>query len=102
MFLITDIGVLRVAERTKLLSVFNVNKCPQVTYESLQVLLKKNPNLTTFHASCTMISDVGLSLLSTGMSVAMTSVDISFCAEITDFGIANLVETCPNVIKCSD
>eukprot|EP01037_Dinobryon_pediforme_P023976 gene23976-25597_t len=44
-----------------------------------------------------MISDVGLSLLSTGMSVAMTSVDISFCAEITDFGIANLVETCPNI-----
>jgi len=96
--LITDVGVGRIAERTKFLNVFNVNKCPLVSQESLQLVLKKNPALTTFHVSYTRITDDGLTLLTSSMSSsAMTSVDISFCSEVADFGVVSLAESCINL-----
>lgn len=106
--------VLRVAERSKLLTVFNVNKCARVTYESLVVLARKNPHLSTLHASCTMISDRGLTLLAAALipsgggsssssssaaafNSSMTSVDLSFCGEVSDSGVTSLAEACPKL-----
>jgi hypothetical protein len=96
--LLTDAGVHRIAERTKSLQVFNVNRCPQVSQDSLLAVLRRNRAITTFHVSCTRVNDDGLTLFSTAFSPnALTSLDVSFCPEIADFGLVSLAETCANL-----
>jgi hypothetical protein len=92
---ISDDSLGHIAKTCKRLSVINVNKCPNITYESLALLCQNNTQLTTFHASGTHINDEGLTRIASCMSPqAMTSIDISFCSDVSDYGVIALAEQC--------
>lgn len=76
----------------------NLNHCPLVDEDLLFILAQYNTALRALFVSGTHISDDGLSLLATKLSKkSFTSLDISFCRLITDFGLTSIAETCTNL-----
>ncbi len=95
---ITDAGLFPIATQCRKLKLLNVNNCPEVTHHILQVFAKNNGWLETLCAAGTYITDEGLSLISVVLSKKnMTSLDISFCRDVTDFGLITLSEICCNL-----
>lgn len=96
--LITDQGLEAIGTACHRLKILNVSKCPQISYESLAKITPLNRRLNTLAASATLISDAGLSHICGGFTAKeMTSLDVSFCREITDFSIITLADQCPNL-----
>lgn len=95
---ISDNGLDVIGQLTSHLTIFNVNNCPNVTHNILMLFAKKNKLLTTLHAASCYITDDGMSELCNYLSAkSLTSLDISFCREITDYSILTLAQCCPSL-----
>jgi hypothetical protein len=96
---ITDDGLIPLAAITRCMKLLNLSNCPQVSSESVFAFAKSNKRMHTLKvAAMTSLTDEGLSSLCLHMSPDfMTNVDISFCRDITDFGLATLSEVCPKL-----
>jgi hypothetical protein len=92
------IGLKLVFRECRRLKVVCVNNCTQITGASLEILTSNNKLLSTFSASAIHLTDKSFTLISSTFSKHnMTSVDISFCRDITDQAILNLAQNCPNL-----
>lgn len=95
---ITDEGLKKVAANTGCLKVLNVNHCSQLTSDVLVAFAKVNKRMHTLKLSTLQIDDAGLNDVCLNLSADfMTNVDLSFCREITDFGLITLSEVCPKL-----
>lgn len=95
---LTNAGLLEFVQSCQYLKLFNINNCGNITYELVYIVANTNTRLATLNISSTQISDDGLSQLATVVSKKhLTSLDLSFCRDITDFGIICLSESCPNL-----
>lgn len=95
---ISDEGLAALFKACQRLQAISVNNCPQLTYEVLHVGALHNKRLSTLHASCTQITDGGLSLICSALSANhMKSLDLSMCRDISDFGAMSIAESCPNL-----
>ena len=96
---VTDEGLIAMGACCTRLQVLNVNQCGLLTHEAIVGIARNNRKLTTISASGTHLDDEGLSVLSNYLSSkSFTSLDISFCREISDFGINSLTQSCPSLI----
>ena len=95
---ISDEGLAVLFKSCQRLQGISVNNCPQLTYEVLHVGALHSRKLGTLHASCTQITDGGLSLICSALSSNhMRSLDLSMCRDISDFGIMSVADSCPNL-----
>ena len=96
---ITDDGLTTLGACCTRLQVLNVNNCGAIGHEAIVGVVRNNRKLTTIMASGTHLNDEGLSILCNYLSnKSFTSLDISFCREISDFGIVSLTQSCPSLI----
>lgn len=100
--LITDDGFRPIAEKCTLLQSVNVNKCPNISHETLVTLVRRNPHLNSLNIAGTRVGDEAFSLIcsamqDSGCGKAMVNVDISQCSDLTDLGVNCLAEVCPNL-----
>lgn len=96
--LISDEGLEGVIQKCRNLVVLNVNNCPNISCDSVQAIARKNSRLHTIHTSGIMITDNDLSVLASIVKgKTVTSIDISFCSSITDYGLISLSEACPMI-----
>lgn len=80
------------------LSVVNLNNCCNVTHDAIYAMVKCNRRLSSLGIAGTNITDDGLSLISTSLSPSLfTGLDVSFCKNVTDFGILSLAEYCTSL-----
>ena len=95
---ISNEGLDVLAQKCKHLRLLNVSNCGRLTHDVMVMFAKNNKRLSTLHASATRITDDGLSMLCTSLSGDfLLNVDLSFCRDITDFGIITLSQVCPNI-----
>lgn len=95
---LTDRALAKISKRCAALTVLNISGCPNITHEMLIEVLRKSTRVNTLLASGTYISDEGLATLANVLSAKhLTNLDISFCRDISDFGILSLVEKCTNI-----
>ena len=93
---ISDNGLEVIGKASHNLTIFNANNCPNVTHNMLILFARKNRRLTTMHAAACYITDEGMSELCTHLSPRhLTSLDVSFCREITDYSVLSLAQSCP-------
>lgn len=93
---ISDNGLECIGKASHNLTILNANNCPNVTHNMLILFAKKNKRLNSLHAATCYITDEGMSELCTNLSPRhMTSLDVSFCREITDYSILSLAQSCP-------
>ena len=95
---ISDNGLEDLGKASVMLTIFNVSNCPDVTHNMLILFAKRNKRLATLHASSTYITDEGMTELCTNLSPkCLTSLDISFCRDISDYAMLALSQACPNL-----
>lgn len=95
---ISDNCFTKIVQRCRNLTLFNVGGCPNITHLLLLEILRNNKKMNTLLVSATYITDEGLSLMTTSMSSKfLTSLDLSFCREISDSGILSLSEKCTSL-----
>ena len=95
---ITDNGVIPIVSSCNRLSVLNVNQCIQLSQNTLFYAAQSNKNLRTLHAAGVFINNEGLLSLCQLLSPdVFTSLDISFCREITDFSLIIVAKTFPKL-----
>lgn len=104
MALISDDGFRAIAEKCTNLQQVNVNKCPNITHETLAVLARRNPYLNTLAMAGTSVGDEAFSLIcsamqDSGCGKTMINMNISQCRELTDLGVTCMAEVCPNLQK---
>ena len=95
---ITDDGLMPIASSCKQLQILNINNCSNITHEILCNVARNCRSLSTLHASATQITDHGLERITHFFSAKnLTSLDLSFCSDISDHGIIAVAEKCPNI-----
>jgi hypothetical protein len=95
---ITDMCFKKIVAKCKALTSLNVSGCPLVSHDVLVELLQANRKLSTLKASSAYITDGGMSQMVNFMSAKyLTCLDISFCRDISDFGILSLAEKCTSI-----
>ena len=95
---ITDDGVIPIVSSCSRLSVMNVNHCNRLSQSTLFCAAQSNKNLRTLHAAGVYVNNEGLqSLCQLLPSDVFTSLDISLCREITDFGLITVAKTFPRL-----
>ncbi|KAJ1428375.1 hypothetical protein B484DRAFT_419428 [Ochromonadaceae sp. CCMP2298] len=102
--LISDEGFGALTDKCTQLQQVNVNKCPNVSHETIRKLVKQNPRLSSLKMSSARITDEALSLIAAGMvqsgcGAGMLYLDISMCADLTDLGVICIAETCPALLS---
>jgi F-box and leucine-rich repeat protein 2/20 len=95
---ITDNCFTKIVQRCRSLTLFNVSGCPNITHLMVSEILKANKRINTLFLSATYITDEGLALMATVLSSKfLTSLDLSFCRDISDRGIISIAEKCTNL-----
>jgi hypothetical protein len=96
---ITDVGLKSLADTCQSLKVLNLSRCSQVSSEILFAFTKTNRRMHTLHMSALgQLTDEGLSALCLHLSPDfMTNIDLSFCRDVTDFGLITISEVCPKL-----
>lgn len=95
---LTDEGLAPLFRKCQRLTSVNVNNCSHVTHEVLHLLAVNNRRLGMLHASGTQIKDSGMSLICSALSdKSMTSMDVSMCRDISDYGAISIGESCPSL-----
>jgi len=93
---LTDEGLAPLFRKCQRLTSVNLNNCSHVTHEALHLLALNNRRLGMLHASGTQITDSGMSLICSALSdKSMTSLDVSMCRDISDYGAISIGESCP-------
>jgi hypothetical protein len=96
--MLTDDGVKDFCTRCTMLNTINLNKCSQVSYDTIQAIATSNKYLASISVAHTYLTDSGLSALAHRLSRdRLTHFDISYCRDITDFGLIALAESCPQL-----
>ncbi len=90
--LLTDIGVVNIANHLKKLTVLNLSRLPSISDGGIfSLVLTGMPALTSLNISyCRNITDAGIGCIS-GHMPGLTSLNVSKCENITDEGIKKLV-----------
>ena len=95
---VTDEGLAPLFRKCQRLTSVNVSNCSHVTHEVLHLLALNNRRLATLHAAGTQIKDSGMSLICSALSEkSMTSLDVSMCRDISDYGAISIGESVPNL-----
>jgi hypothetical protein len=95
---ITDNGLKFVGRECKGMKIFNSSSCAQISEEGIMHIVTNSTRLSTLHIGSIQINDAGLTEISRYLSKkSMTSMDLSMCRDISDFGILTIAESCPNI-----
>lgn len=95
---ITDGGLIPVVSSCNRLSVLNVNQCSKISQNALFYASQSSKSLRALHAAGVYINNEGLLSLCQLLSPdVFSSLDISFCREITDFGLITFAKTFPKL-----
>jgi hypothetical protein len=85
---ITDLALFHVGRQCKTLTTLNVCNCVQVTSVGLVAVARGCKKLSSMLAAATQLNDDGLATMASLFSKRyMTTLDISFCRDISDHGI---------------
>lgn len=85
---ITDAVLHDVGEQCGALTTLNVSNCVQVTSRGLVSVARGCKKLSSMLAAATQLNDDGLATMASLFSKRyMTTIDISFCRDVTDHGI---------------
>lgn len=96
---ITDKGLLPIISAASHLRLLNVNLCVNLSQNSTILAAECNPRLETLSASTVYFTNEGFLLLCKALSPEyFTSIDISYCREITDSGVMALAQRCPKIV----
>lgn len=88
---ITDLALFSVGEQCKALTTLNVCNCVQVTSVGLIAVARGCSKLGSMLAAATQLNDDGLASMASLFSKRyMTTLDISFCRDVSDHGIGQL------------
>jgi hypothetical protein len=91
---ITDLAVFHIAEECSKLIYLDLSDCWQVTDASLVTLHRFLPVLEWLSVSgCRAVTDISVSSFSA--CSRLSHLDLSYCATVSDYGIASLANGCP-------
>jgi hypothetical protein len=95
---LTDNGVIPLVTACNRLTVLNLNNCSQLTQNTLFYAAQSNKQLATLHCSSVFLNNEGLLSLCQLLSPdELTSIDISFCRDLTDYSIIAFANTFHNL-----
>ena len=95
---ISDNCLNKISQKCRSLTLINFSNCPNISFEIINKILTINKRVNTLLLSGTYLTNEGLSQMSNVLSSKhLTNLDISFCREISDFGISSLAEKCTSL-----
>ena len=94
---VTDVGVLELAENSKLLKNLELNGCELVTDEGVKALAKNCTLLSLTLSCCRNVTNDAFSAASLEGLKQLSALDLTRCLNVTDLAIKQIARDCSNL-----